>query len=563
MDNSLAKKSLLRKIGYTRFAVLIGGAIGAVFFLVVFGFETLNVTNDSFIMNGHVETDVICEYLGWINLRNSEWMFPIGCYTTAGFPHGNSVALTGSLPIFSIFFKLLSPILPQTFQFVGIWNLLHYILQGASAALLISLFTDSLFTNAIASLLFVASPIMAERAFRHNTLSTHFLLLLAFYLYIKIKREPKPRYFVLFIALLVVSVLYVAYFYAMVFAIFAAAVSQYAFRKKKFAKSLFNLALGILLPVAAAYCIGMFSSQAPVAREGFGLFSLNLNQIYNPYSFGDLNWSQVLPYQKFMQYQYDSFNYLGFGVIVGCFVSVILFVVKYKSNTFRRISQMLRDHTWLALALLALTLYSLSNVIYFGETLVLGIPLPQFVLRLCAYLRASSRMFYPVYYMFFIVTVVAFVKLLPKNWSKAALVALVAVQLFDISGGLIWKHNALTDIPKYYNLHQSDLLEDLRADYDKLIYLTDYNSNDMRLGVYYAKLGYTTNFNASPLNDIYGSSQFAADCLEQLKRGEFMPDTIYVCPNEAVYDSLKKPLEGKAAFETFGQTLYIIPNEVD
>ena len=94
-------------------------------------------------------------------------------------PYGCAVTYTDSIPLFAILFRFISAWLPASFQYFGWYALLCYVLQGASAALLLSLFSESLPAVLAGTALFVFSPVMLERTFRHTALTAHFLLLLA------------------------------------------------------------------------------------------------------------------------------------------------------------------------------------------------------------------------------------------------------------------------------------------------------------------------------------------------------------------------------------------------
>lgn len=46
----------------------------------------------------------------------------------------SSVIFTDSIPLFAILFKILSPVLPETFQYFDFWGMISYMLQGAISA---------------------------------------------------------------------------------------------------------------------------------------------------------------------------------------------------------------------------------------------------------------------------------------------------------------------------------------------------------------------------------------------------------------------------------------------
>ena len=67
-----------QKIGKICVQFILPGLIGVFTFLILYGFKSLNVRNDSWIMAGYDEADIIQHYSGWLAFRNSEWTFPLG-----------------------------------------------------------------------------------------------------------------------------------------------------------------------------------------------------------------------------------------------------------------------------------------------------------------------------------------------------------------------------------------------------------------------------------------------------------------------------------------------------
>ena len=178
---------MLRK----RSKYFIYAAIGAAAFLLIYGTDALHVTFDGWILNGYVEEDIIQHYAGWMAFRASDWSFPVGLAGSLGYPDGVVISFTDSIPLVSVFFKCLSGILPETFQFFGWYVLFCFMMQGICAGLLMELFTEKKWGIYGAVVLFVFSPILIERAFRHTALASQWLILAALYLYFHSRRSGK------------------------------------------------------------------------------------------------------------------------------------------------------------------------------------------------------------------------------------------------------------------------------------------------------------------------------------------------------------------------------------
>ena len=93
----------------------LGALIGIIFFLIVYGTASLDVTYDSWILSGHVESDIGCDYAGWLQYRSAPWSWPLGVNKNIGYPYGNAIAVSGPVAPMGLLFKMLSPLLPETF----------------------------------------------------------------------------------------------------------------------------------------------------------------------------------------------------------------------------------------------------------------------------------------------------------------------------------------------------------------------------------------------------------------------------------------------------------------
>src|SRR5699024_5140995 len=148
-------------------------------------------TNDAFCRGGYIEKDIQQHYAGWLFYRQSPLRFPLCIAESVNWPAGLSVAYTDSIPLFAAFFRLLSPLLPGTFQYFGWFTLLCLCLQGGFGALLLGLFSKGKVLPLVGDLVFVFSPVLWERALRHTSLAAQFLLLGALYYYFRSGREGR------------------------------------------------------------------------------------------------------------------------------------------------------------------------------------------------------------------------------------------------------------------------------------------------------------------------------------------------------------------------------------
>ena len=162
----------------TQFAL--GAALGVLVFLAVYGVSPLDVANDAFCRGGYIEKDIQQHYAGWLFYRENAIGFPFCVTKAVNAPAGVSVAYTDSIPLLAALLRPVANALGGTFQYFGWFTLTSFALQGGFGALLCGLFCESVPACAAGSLLFSASPILIERAFRHTSLGAQWLVLAAF-----------------------------------------------------------------------------------------------------------------------------------------------------------------------------------------------------------------------------------------------------------------------------------------------------------------------------------------------------------------------------------------------
>jgi hypothetical protein len=416
-----------------------------------------------------VERDIVAHYAGWLFYRDSPWIFPIGVASNLGYPVGTVISFTDSIPIIAILCKTASGLLPVTFQYFGVYIFLCFILQGISSSLLIALFTQKRTIIIFGSLLFCLSPIMIERAFRHAALASHYLIIFALYLYFNSRKSEQPKFQWKFIVLNVLAIGIHPYFLPMVFGITFIAYLEQIIKFKKIVRQSCLLVCNILSILLFGYILGIFGlgGGSSLGGWGFGHFSMNLNAIINPVSAGGIIWSAILKTQPQILGNYDGFNYLGIGVLLGIFIVAVNFALDFteKKLAFNRnaIGLFLRRNICLLILCVILALFAVSNVVTYNDSVLFTYSLPTFILNLCAVFRASSRMFYVVYYLIFLTLILLVLSRFSGRKANSLLVMLLIIQILDISPALVNKH-------KYFNEYSQNTDATYEfADFDKLL----------------------------------------------------------------------------------------------
>ena len=416
---------------------LIGAAIGLAVFLLIYGFAPLNPLNEQFVISGYLEKDIAQHYAGWKLFRNSPWQFPLGVGSDIEYPYGGSVSYTDSIPLFAIIFKLLSPVLPATFQYFGLFVCTCFVLQGIFGALLTSLFNECKVFCGIAAAFFCISPVMVERAFRHCALTAHFLIIAALYYYFKNQKGCSKSYLPFYIINILAITIH-PYFLPFTFAIMFAFASEDFFVAKNKIKSLLHIAASIAVTLIIGYAIGAFYNKGGMAVLGYGYFSMNLNAYFNPSSKGFDNWSSVIGARPVTGGQMEGFNYLGIAVLIMLAVGAVLALIR----NFGGIIEFIKNHFGIIFSAFCLTVFAVGDVVTYGGLQIFRFPIPeQIIIKVFNIFRGNGRFGWMLFYLFVIFAIHSVYKNLPEKKSAAVcLLVLFMIQAFDLSGVLVEKH---------------------------------------------------------------------------------------------------------------------------
>jgi hypothetical protein len=386
--------------------------------------------------------DPLTHYLGWAFYRQSEWTFPIGLNPNYGLEISSSIVFSDSIPLFAIFFKLIERLLPETFQYFGIWYLFCIVMQAWFGWKIASLISTDVWIRTCGLLLAIFSPPMLSRIGLHAALVGHFLILAAFYLIFSPNRKRINLYWPL---LLAAGALVQFYLFAMLFALWIASKLDKVVISKAVLGRNFILAL-IATAVFIAFILwqaGYFAVTASSANEfGFGLYRMNLLSIFNPRNnYADSSWSYILPTLlepnslylnskiRLSEGSHEGFNFLGLGVI-GLIPFAIFGAVKQFAFCKRQVS----ENIFLFICLLLLWIFALSNNVSVGA-LNFHYDIPGQLMSILSIFRCSGRMFWPVFYSIIFIQMVIVVRAYPAKVARVILGICCLIQIADTSAG--------------------------------------------------------------------------------------------------------------------------------
>ena len=396
------------------------GFIGIIVFRIVWGFSVVNPGNDSWLYNSN--SDLSAHYIGWLYYRKATWQFPIGLQDGITYPHKFSVLYMDSIPIFALFFKILSPILPETFQYFGIYGLFTYILQAILGGELVYSQTMSKNYSLVGSVFFTLSSTVLQRMFVHSALAFHPIILLAIILYLKERENQDKKRNVLWWSLLLgLSVSIQAYFFPMILAFIVAYYLPEIFSKKWY-RGVIKVVITLVYTLVIMYAWGYFYGGHNLNGGGLGNYNSNLNALINGQGssyfaslFGQSEASGI----------WEAYAYLGFGIIILCCMVTYCWIQnrQYKSITKKSVPTII--------LVIVFVIASVFPIIRLGSYTLFEIPLSDTIANLCGTFRANGRFMWPVMYLVF-VGVIGYIF---KNYKYkySILIVCLVIQLIDLS----------------------------------------------------------------------------------------------------------------------------------
>ena len=394
------------------------------------------------------------DFLAWEFYRNTPWQFPFGIIENYSYPNVTSVGLTGSIPALAIPFKLLNPILPEVFQYFGLWLFSCYLLQGLFAVkLLKTLHVENLFYLVVGASFFVIAPVLLDRT-DHMNLCSHWLILAGFWIYLddRLSIWKKVGYSM---GLILFSALDHPYLILFTLALgFGILCKEFFFTKKlKLLPFLLINVFNVALVLGVYYAVGNFViSSDSTTGWGYGFYSANLNGFFN-----SLDKCKLFPIIPMAQDgQYEGYAYLGFGIFL---LFIFLFYKRYKIKVSKSLYPLLA-------ICVALFIFSLSNkVTFFHKSITL--PLPDILERVGNIFRATGRFVWTLYYLFFLVAIVWLARLeIPNKTKNIVILVAFLVQILDVSPLLDRNYITHREYNPPLNLDHWDLLS---ANSDKMI----------------------------------------------------------------------------------------------
>jgi hypothetical protein len=466
--------------------------------------------------------DAAQHFLGWHFFRSEPWHFPLGVIKSLQYPHGTSVVYTDSIPLLAIPLKLFSSLLPNPFQYHGLWLLGCYILQGFFASRLLGLAMKNPFLNLLGTSFFLMSPVLVQRAGGHEALAGHWLILAALYLYFQANTRKNN---IKWIFVLLAASLVHCYLLIMAAVIWMGYLLRRLIEEKR--KGVFPVietaVISIVSTVAAMWAVGYFVMNiAEITGKGFGYFSMNLLAPVNPAPY-HLTFVNNKPLAT--NGQAEGFNYLGFGLLLLIAISL------YEFLRHKKIYDARRDLP-LTLAAAVLIALAISNKITLSDLTLFEIDLPRFLDKAFNIIQSSGRMFWPVSYILMLAAIAIVIKYNSLKRAGLLLFFCVAVQVVDF---FPWYRNINLDKEILPNPLQSDSWRGITEKINHIVFVPAETHGDEYVWFAYLAADHKKTFNVAYAARSPSRKDYKAQLAAEFKKGKIQNDALHVIFDDYYY----------------------------
>ena len=395
---------------------LTGALLGALVFLILYGVRVLDPTCVDWILN-NPSPDPAQHYLGWVFYRRSGWHLPyLGANYSAIYPYRTSILYTDSIPLLAVLGKLLGGVLPARFQYLGLWGLFCYAMQGGLAQVLIARVggvrpgnTAKNWASVLGAGVLVLFPALNIRMFAHTALAANWLVLLALWLWLCAEQsENRPTAAKLCLWWGILGLLCAGihlYYLPMVGMVLVAACVQRALEKRGPAAVVLPVASFCGAALAELFVLGAFAANFAGYSNGY-LSGADLANLFVP-GLG-ASWEQEI--------------YAGLGTTIAVVLALVWLLVQHKQAGafFRRHKNVVIA----ALVLLVLdAIAATGNTVTFAGRTLFTVPIPQALMDFWAMFSSCARLAW----LAGMLLAVAACGLVLRFWQGAAAAVLLAL----------------------------------------------------------------------------------------------------------------------------------------
>ena len=572
--------------------------VGLLIFVYVTGGQILNPTSRDWFMVG----DSAQHYLGWEFFRHTALLqWPLGLNPKLGLDISSSIPFTDSIPLAAFIFKPFNFLLPATFQYLGLWILVCFVLQSYLAARLLSHFLTDQIQIAIGTVFIALSPVLMYRlvhdGYGHIALASQFLILGALNLYFT-KALRSLWWALLFVSTILIQ----AYFVPMVAAIWFAKLVQYlrhqgGSRSVVVKHCVVVAVASIATLIAGGYVAlgsNLFTGSSEVTDSNFPYWfrwqPLSLIDIQTSFSG---RWSHFLYDQQELRGDVEGFSFLGSGIILlasmvslvylyryfvarfpryqvsqdavvvgaalviatgwivmstqvfamALFVLLAIFTIQFSiQRLFSKNGEPRSRHRLLYLLVAALAVYSMTFRPGIGDRTFFVYPLLPLFKQFTQTFHTHGRYIWPAYYLLVLVVIVATCRAFNKKLATVVLAGCLLFQVVDSASAVTTVRHRFTDAPRWVSPMQDPRWGELARTHKNVIALplliNDVGGRWMLIADFAMQHKMGTNAVYFSRINMEEASQYAGRLHDGFLHGTLDASNIYIVTDDAYWEGV-------------------------
>lgn len=554
------------------FAQMYAFVVGTVVFIYATGGRIIDPTNRDWLMLG----DSAQHYLGWAFFRDTPLLqWPIGANPKLGLDFASSIVFTDSIPLAAFVFKPLNVVLPETFQYLGVWIWMCFVLQAYFGFRLLDWRVADRSLCGLGAALIVLAPVLSYRlvhqGYGHIALVSHFVILAALDLYFD-ERGSVRKWAILICCALLIQ----AYFVPMVIAIWIASMVSRRLAIRDIARQVAIVlgSLGIVAVVSGFASLGgkLFVGDSSVTPEDFPYrFRWQPMALVDSATDFSTGWSYVMADQLELFGDVEGFTYLGSGLLLVVLPAVVLSMLRKRSGVVSArdvvvvlgivsvcallvpsrlfstgIAVMLfvviavfagrsireRRHRAFLVAALLLGVYSMTMRPGVGRRTFFEYDLVSVLEQFTQTFRTHARSSWVLYYVVLLALVVLVATRLPRRLAIGVFVLAVVVSVVDSNPAMSQVRHRFTSQPVWVNQLDDPMWDEVVQGRDVIITYPPLN-NDLEgrwihIEDFVQRRGMATNagyFSRWSIDTYVRVNQRLHD---ELRAGAFDPKSLYV-----------------------------------
>ena len=546
--------------------------------------------------------DSATHYMGWEFFRHTSLLqWPLGLNPKLGLDISSSIAFTDSIPLAAFIFKPFNSLLPATFQYLGLWILICFVLQTYLAARLLSHFLTDQIQIALGSVFIALSPVLIYRlvhdGYGHIALVSHFLILGALNLYF-----TKPLKSLWWALLFTSTILIQAYFIPMVAAIWIAKLVQYlrhdggsrSVAIKHFAAVAVASISTLIAGGYVALGSNLFTGGSEVTDSSFPYWfrwqPLSLIDIQTSFSG---TWSHLLSDQQELRGDVEGFSFLGSGIILlaglvtlvlllryfvarfphyqpsqvaaaigatlvitaswivmstqvfsmALFVALAVFVIQFSiEKLVAKKSESRSRHRALYLLVAALAAYSMTFRPGIGRRTFFEYPLVPLFKQFTQTFHTHGRYIWPAYYLLVLVVIVVACRVFNKKLATIVLTGCLLFQIVDSASAVTTVRHRFTDAPEWVSPMQDPRWEELARTHKNIIALplliNDVAGRWMLIADFASRHKMGTNAVYFSRINMEEASQYAGRLHDGFLHGTLDASNVYIVTDDAYWEGV-------------------------